>query len=66
MCQLDFHTQPGGGRATRSLGGGWWGSERAGQRGGWCHKPLSTSVLNVFRVVVFFHILKTMTLRVGC
>lgn len=30
--QLDFHTQPGGGRATRSLGGE-GGSERAGQRG---------------------------------
>lgn len=56
MCQLDFHTQPGGGRATISLGGEGGGSLRAGQRdrGGWCHKPLSTSLLNVFRVFCIY------------
>ena len=64
--QLDFHTQPGGGRATRSLGGGWGGSERAGQRGrgGWCRNPLSTAPPYVFRVC--FHIVKTITLGVDC
>lgn len=55
--QLDFHTQPGGGKATRSLGGE-GGSERAGQggRGGWCRNPLSTASPYVFKVC--FHIVK--------
>lgn len=36
MCQLDFHTQPGGGRATISLGGEGGGVTKGGperQRG---------------------------------